>query len=518
MPPAWYSCSALARLDLDHERTMVAHVRVDHLAARDGKALNGDVVDPELRRADDNRRLALGDLVPGGFQHWDHHLGWHVEITEQGPRARAAREGGERYAQLFELLGGVGGGGRRPTVAILKVRRRHRKGGAVHLGASYDNGARLVSWQDWKADVLHFGERSPREQGIAVLPAVEPAGRPVEPGEAAALGDDRRLIRLAAARHASIDLLEGQHVCTEHSARADQRVRIAGSFFRLPVLDVEGRQPHRCLPARGAHRKVWNAHERAILPRMATNRATDDVPVYGHRFGGDYGPEGSRVALEKSLARQVDGLECDIILSRDDEVFALHDPYLELSTNLEGWAQDRSADEIDEACIRGKNGEVTDEHPLRLRAVLDLIPPDLPLQLDVKAYADPELVNRTTARACKITKEHGTDKRIEVISFFTRGCLVAVDHEVSTRLVLWADYAPEALVQWVRDRGIYGVSLEGFIFSHDLIDPLHEAGVTISVGAMNSPGQLERLLPMQPDIVVSDCPAEIKECLARFRR
>ena len=51
---------------------------------------------------------------------------------------------------------------------------------------------------------------------------------------------------------------------------------------------------------------------------MATNRATDDVPVYGHRFGGDYGPEGSRVALEKSLARQVDGLECDIILSRDE--------------------------------------------------------------------------------------------------------------------------------------------------------------------------------------------------------
>jgi glycerophosphoryl diester phosphodiesterase len=256
---------------------------------------------------------------------------------------------------------------------------------------------------------------------------------------------------------------------------------------------------------------------RAILSRIETNRATDDVPVYGHRFGGDYGPEGSRLALEKSLARQVDGLECDIILSRDDEVFALHDPDLQLSTNLEGWAQDRSADEIDEACIRGQNGEISDQHPLRLRAVLDLIPPDLPLQLDVKAYADVELAGRTTARACEIAKKHGTDDRIEVISFFTRGCLVAVDHSVSTRLVLWADYAPAALVQWVLDRHIDGVSLEGFIFSHDLIDPLHEAGVTISVGAVNNVGQLDRVLPMQPDIVVSDCPAEIKECLARFR-
>jgi glycerophosphoryl diester phosphodiesterase len=252
------------------------------------------------------------------------------------------------------------------------------------------------------------------------------------------------------------------------------------------------------------------------LSRIATTRATDDVPVYGHRFGGDYGPEGSRAALEKSLARQVDGLECDIILSQDDEVFALHDPGLSLSTNLEGWAEDHDADEIDTACIRGQTGEVSDEHPLRLRALLDLIPRGLPLQLDIKTYADPDLAERTTARACEIAKEHGTEDRIEVISFFTRGCLVAIEHEVSTRLVLWADYAPEALVQWVLDRDIDGVSLEGFIFSHDLIDPLHEAGVTISVGAVNSPGQLERLLRMHPDIIVSDCPAEIKECLARL--
>ena len=269
------------------------------------------------------------------------------------------------------------------------------------------------------------------------------------------------------------------------------------------------------MPTRSQRVDVSDALERAILSRIATNRAAD-APVYGHRFGSEYGPESSRSALEKSLARQVDGVECDIILSRDDEVFALHDPGLSLSTDLEGWAQERIADEIDEAFIRGQSGEVSDEHPLRLRAVLDLIPRGLPLQLDVKAYADPELADRTTARACEITKEHGTDDRIEVISFFTRGCLVAVEHEVSTRLVLWADYAPEVLVQWVLDRDIDGVSLEGFIFSHDLVDPLHDAGVTISVGAVNSPGQLERLLPMHPDIIVSDCPAEIKECLARL--
>jgi glycerophosphoryl diester phosphodiesterase len=251
------------------------------------------------------------------------------------------------------------------------------------------------------------------------------------------------------------------------------------------------------------------------LSCITRKRATDGYPVYAHRFGSEYGPESSRAALDKSLAQGVDGLECDIILSGDDEVFALHDPDLALSTGLTGWARDHTAEEIDEACIRGQKGEISDQHPLRLRAVLDLIPADLPLQLDVKAYADPELVDRTTGRACEIAKEHGTDGRIELISFFTRGCVIAVDQEVATRLVLWADYAPDALVQWLSDREIVGVSLEGFIFSHDLIDPLHDAGLTISVGAVNSPGQFERLLPMHPDIIVSDSPAEIKDCVRR---
>lgn len=38
-----------------------------------------------------------------------------------------------------------------------------------------------------------------------------------------------------------------------------------------------------------------------------------------------------------------------------------------------------------------------------------------------------------------------------------------------------------------------------------------EAGLTISVGAVNSSEQLERVLPFQPEIVVSDCPLELRD-------
>jgi glycerophosphoryl diester phosphodiesterase len=242
----------------------------------------------------------------------------------------------------------------------------------------------------------------------------------------------------------------------------------------------------------------------------------NDIPVYAHRFGSRYGPESSRAALETSLSREADGLEADVILSSDDEVFALHDPDLSLCTNFSGWAQDHRADEIDGARIRDQSGQISDEAPLRLRQVLEVIPPELPLQVDIKAYADLALARRTTERACEIACEHGTPDRVEVISFFTGGCEVASDHGIRSRLVLWADYDPDALVRWVLDRGIAGVSVEGFILSRDLVDPLHDAGLTISVGAVNSHLQIERLLPLAPDILVSDRPSELKDELRRI--
>jgi glycerophosphoryl diester phosphodiesterase len=240
------------------------------------------------------------------------------------------------------------------------------------------------------------------------------------------------------------------------------------------------------------------------------------IPVYAHRFGGSYGPEGSRKALEKSLARGAEGLECDVIMSADEEVFALHDPDLALCSDLNGWAEHRRADEIAKGRIRDGKGEVSDERPLRLREVLELIPPELPLQLDVKSYVHQRLAVRTAQRACDIAREHGTADRIEIITFISAAAEAAAAGGITARLVAWADYAPDALVQWLLDRGISGMSYEGFILSQEIADKLHGAGLTISVGAVNNRNQVERVLPFEPNIIVSDQPSEVREFLTEF--
>jgi glycerophosphoryl diester phosphodiesterase len=240
----------------------------------------------------------------------------------------------------------------------------------------------------------------------------------------------------------------------------------------------------------------------------------DGLPIYAHRLGAAYGPESSRAALQGSLERGVDGLESDVVLSADDEVFALHDPILSISTDLEGWAHETSTAELREARIRGEAGEPSEEHPMTLRELFDAIPPDLPIQLDVKAYADHELARRTAERACELAIEHGTAGRVEVLSFFTTACVAAARLGVRARMVAWSDYAPATLVEWVSERGFVGVAMEGFILDQRITRSLHEAGLSISVGAVNTPQQLERLLPLAPDVLVSDRPYELTAELA----
>jgi glycerophosphoryl diester phosphodiesterase len=238
------------------------------------------------------------------------------------------------------------------------------------------------------------------------------------------------------------------------------------------------------------------------------------TPIYAHRFGSDYGPESSRSALRQALAGGVDGIEADVVLTRDDHVLALHDPILSYSTDLTGWAHERDADEILDAHLADGTGEASDEHPMTLEEVLELIPPQMPFQVDVKAYADHVLARRTAERACDVAREHGSEGRVEIISFFSGACAAANDRGVSARLVAWSDYAPEALAEWAVDHGMVGVSFEGFILSERIVRTVHDAGLTISAGAVNIVDQARKLLDLEVDILVSDRPHELRSEIA----
>jgi glycerophosphoryl diester phosphodiesterase len=245
-----------------------------------------------------------------------------------------------------------------------------------------------------------------------------------------------------------------------------------------------------------------------------TVEVTHRPPIYAHRLGSEYGPESSRTALEGSLAHGAEGVECDVCMSADGEVMVIHDPYLPLSTDLDGWAHERPAAELQRARLRGPDGDASDEHPMRLDELLERVGAALPLQLDIKAYADERLARQTAAAASELVARHDASAWVEVISFFAGACVIAADRKLRSRLVVWSDQLPLELAKWSVSQGLVGISCEGFILGPRLVEAVRGAGLSLSVGGVNSAEQAAKVLPYAPAILVSDSPGTLRRALS----
>jgi glycerophosphoryl diester phosphodiesterase len=168
-------------------------------------------------------------------------------------------------------------------------------------------------------------------------------------------------------------------------------------------------------------------------------------PLYAHRLGRAYGPDSSIPALQRALVG-ADGLETDACLTADEQLVLLHDPWLGVGTNLDGWVHQRSLDQIRSGgVLLDRHGRPTAERPLSLDELLDATPREMRVQVDIKAHADPGLAARTARVLCeryRRTRERG---RIEVISFHSAACAAAAAHGFASRLVVFADYGPDAV-------------------------------------------------------------------------
>ena len=233
--------------------------------------------------------------------------------------------------------------------------------------------------------------------------------------------------------------------------------------------------------------------------------------LYAHRLGRAYGPDSSAAALAGSLAAGVDGLETDVCLTADGELVLLHDPLLTLGTTLDGWAHERSAAEILRARILDRDREPTAERPMTLDELLAVTPDDVPIQVEVKAHADPELARRTAQVLCERYRGEPERRRLELISFHSSACATAAAHGLRSRLVIWAEYAPEALAAWAVSRGVTGVSVEHFLLGPKLVAVFRLAGLSVSTGTVNDPELLARVTELAaPDAVCTDRPAELR--------
>jgi glycerophosphoryl diester phosphodiesterase len=245
-----------------------------------------------------------------------------------------------------------------------------------------------------------------------------------------------------------------------------------------------------------------------MIPRTSGAAA----PFVAHRGGRVYGPDASRRALSHAIAGGVAGIEIDVVRTADDQLVLLHDSYLPRATTLDGWSFERSAEEILGARLLGGDGRASEERPLHVDELVDLVRPWRgTTQFEVKAWASPEDALRTTDLLLERLTAADAPPRdeVEVISFWPGACARAAAAGFDTRLIVACAYTPEELARWANRCGVTGVILEPPYFSAAVVAAWRAAGLSIMCGCINDPVLLRTLLVHEPDAVSSDRPLEL---------
>jgi glycerophosphoryl diester phosphodiesterase len=147
---------------------------------------------------------------------------------------------------------------------------------------------------------------------------------------------------------------------------------------------------------------------------------------------------------------------------------------------------------------------------MRLGELLDGAPLELPVQVEVKAHGNPKLARATAAEVCRAVRAATTRRTVEVLSFHTCACEEAAAEGLPARLIIWADYAIGALVDWAVDAGVGGVCVEHFLLHAELVQRLRASGLSVSTGTINDPTLALQAALLEIDAITTDRPDALR--------
>ena len=241
--------------------------------------------------------------------------------------------------------------------------------------------------------------------------------------------------------------------------------------------------------------------------------------VYGHRGGAALRPENTIAAFDYGVSCGVDGLECDVHLSRDGVVVVHHDDTLERTTGTPGRLADRTADELARLDAGFTfRGDGDGGFPYRgaglgiprLREVLRRYP-SMRFIIELKT-SEPELAHRTID---EIRAASAVD-RVALGSFYWRVLHAARAYEpriptgASQEETRWALY--RSWVRWPLGRTKYrelqvperyGMTT---IISPRFLAHAHRSGLPVKVWTINTEADMRRLIAWGADALISDRP------------
>lgn len=229
--------------------------------------------------------------------------------------------------------------------------------------------------------------------------------------------------------------------------------------------------------------------------------------IIAHRGGGSLAPENTLAAIDVGHVYGHRMIEFDVKLSRDGQLFLLHDDRLERTSNGCGIASDRPWDELLTLDVGSWYGPIFRHQRLPLLSqvaerCMDL---NLAANIEIKPTTGMEAsTGREVALMAKhFWREHAIPPLLSSFSFVALAEAQKVTPELPRGLLLsrW----DERWQGWVKELECFSLHFHHRALTAKRVEAMKSAGYFVLAYTVNSPRRVKRLFEWGVDAVFTDC-------------
>jgi glycerophosphoryl diester phosphodiesterase len=246
------------------------------------------------------------------------------------------------------------------------------------------------------------------------------------------------------------------------------------------------------------------------VPRAADFAYLDwPAPIpFAHRGGASEVPENTLPAFQHAVDLGYRYVETDVHVTADGVLLAFHDDVLDRVTDRRGAVADLPWSEVSRARVDGRE-------PIPLLADLLATWPDLRVNIDPKhdAAVDPLIeVLRATAAVERVCVGAFSDERVARVREALPGICTSLGPGAAVQLALAVQgedvgELPDPCAQVPTHFG------ETEVVTAAMVDEVHRRGMQVHVWTIDERDEMQRLLDLGVDGIMTDRPAVLREVL-----
>jgi glycerophosphoryl diester phosphodiesterase len=254
--------------------------------------------------------------------------------------------------------------------------------------------------------------------------------------------------------------------------------------------------------------------------------------IFAHRGASAELPEHTLDAYVRAIEQGADGLECDVRLTRDGHLVCIHDSRLDRTSNGRGRVSGATLDELERLDFSSWHTQAGPGAPetvpagvLTLDRLLSTVrAAGRPLRLLIETKHPSRYGSQVEERLVALLRKHDlvdasstADVAVTVMSFSPLALRRLRTLAPDLPTVFLYELAPPAIRDGPPPFGakILGPGLNVVKARPELVGRVHERGHQVYVWTVNEPDEIDLMLGLGVDGIISDRPAEVLSRLGR---